>query len=110
MEPQKSNMTVLAQIVKQIPAKIIDSLAKKFRIQTRAFSFILEQIVQFFQCLILDLTDPFPGPADHLTDLFECSRTVSVQTEPQFQNQLGDRSLFQGNQADTAAVGLHGIQ
>lgn len=38
MEAQKSNMTVLAQIVKQIPAKIIDSLAKKFRIQTRAFS------------------------------------------------------------------------
>ena len=38
MDPQKSNMTVLAQIVKQIPAKIIDSLAKKFRIQTRAFS------------------------------------------------------------------------
>ena len=34
MDPQKSNMTVLAQIVKQIPAKIIDSLAKKFRIQT----------------------------------------------------------------------------
>ena len=28
MDPQKSNMTVLAQIVKQIPAKIIDSLAK----------------------------------------------------------------------------------
>ena len=31
-------MTVLARIVKQIPAKIIDFLAKKFRIQTRAFS------------------------------------------------------------------------
>ena len=33
MDLQKSNMTVLAQIVKLIPAKIIDSLAKstKFR-------------------------------------------------------------------------------
>ena len=29
MDLQKSNMTVLAQIVKLIPAKIIDSLAKK---------------------------------------------------------------------------------
>lgn len=38
MDLQKSNMTVLAQIVKHIPAKIIDSLAKKFKIQTRAFS------------------------------------------------------------------------
>ena len=28
MDPQKSNMTVPAQIVKQIPEKIIDSLAK----------------------------------------------------------------------------------
>ena len=38
MDLQKSNMTVLAQIVKLIPAKIIDSLAKKYKIQTRAFS------------------------------------------------------------------------
>ena len=38
MDLQKGNMTVLAQIVKLIPAKIIDSLAKKYKIQTRAFS------------------------------------------------------------------------
>lgn len=38
MDLQKSNMTVLAQIVKLIPAKIIDSFAKKYKIQTRAFS------------------------------------------------------------------------
>ena len=38
MDLHKSNMTVLAQIVKLIPAKIIDSLAKKYKIQTRAFS------------------------------------------------------------------------
>ena len=37
MDPQKGNMTVLARIVKQIPARIIDFLAKKFRIQTRTF-------------------------------------------------------------------------
>ena len=37
MDPQKINMTELARIVKQIPAPIIDSRAKKFRIQTRAF-------------------------------------------------------------------------
>ena len=29
MDPQKSNMTVLAQVVKCIPPKIIDPLAKK---------------------------------------------------------------------------------
>jgi len=34
MDLQKSDMTVLAQIVKLIPAKIIDSLAKKYKIQT----------------------------------------------------------------------------
>ena len=38
MDLQKSNMTVLAQIVKLIPAKIIDSLAEKYKIQTKAFS------------------------------------------------------------------------
>ena len=31
MDSQRSNMTVLAQIVKQIPAKIIDSLAEKLK-------------------------------------------------------------------------------
>ena len=38
MNFQKSNMTALAQIVKLIPAKRIDFLAKKYKIQTRAFS------------------------------------------------------------------------
>ena len=31
MDPQKGNMTVPAQIVKQIPAKIIDSPAENYR-------------------------------------------------------------------------------
>ena len=38
MDLQKSNVTVLAQIVKLIPAKRIDFLAEKYKIQTRAFS------------------------------------------------------------------------
>jgi hypothetical protein len=38
MNPQKSTMAVLAQIVKLIPAKLIDTLAAKHKIQWRKFN------------------------------------------------------------------------
>ena len=38
MNPQKSIMSVLAQIASWIPDRIIDNLDKKHKIQTRAFS------------------------------------------------------------------------
>ena len=38
MNPQKHNMAVLGQIVKLIPRKIIESLRKKHKIQTRSFT------------------------------------------------------------------------
>jgi len=38
MNPQKSTMSVLAQIASWIPDRIIDNLTKKHKIQTRAFS------------------------------------------------------------------------
>ena len=38
MNPQKSTMSVLAQIASWIPDRIIENLAKKHKIQTRAFS------------------------------------------------------------------------
>ena len=42
MDLQKSNMTVLAQIVKLIPAKIIDSFAKKYKIQIPRCNFKIQ--------------------------------------------------------------------
>ena len=38
MNPQKNNMSVLAQISSWIPDRIPDNLAKKYKIQTRSFS------------------------------------------------------------------------
>ena len=38
MSPQKNTMAVLGQIVKLIPKKLIESLRKKYKIQTRSFS------------------------------------------------------------------------
>ena len=38
MELQKSTMTVLAQVMSWIPDRVIENLAKKYKIQTRSFS------------------------------------------------------------------------
>ena len=38
MNPQKNNMSVLAQISSWIPDRIADNFAKKYKIQTRSFS------------------------------------------------------------------------
>jgi len=38
MNPHKENMAVLGQLVKLIPRKIIETLRKKHKIQTRSFS------------------------------------------------------------------------
>jgi len=38
MDPQEHNMVELGQIFKQIPAKLIEKLKNKYKIQTRSFS------------------------------------------------------------------------
>ena len=38
MNPQKHNMTVLAQIARWIPDRIVENLARKHKIQARSFS------------------------------------------------------------------------
>ena len=38
MNPQKHTMTVLAQIARWIPDRIIENLARRHKIQTRSFS------------------------------------------------------------------------
>ena len=38
MNPQKSTMTVIAQIASWIPDRIVENLAHKYKIQTRSFS------------------------------------------------------------------------
>ena len=78
MDSQKSNMTVLAQIVKQIPAKIIDSLAKKFRIQTRAFSPTSHVVTLLYEHLahslsLNDVCDSLQHHAGILSQIRRCT-------------------------------------
>ena len=56
MDFHKSSMTVLAQIVKLIPAKIIDSFAKKYKIQTRAFSPTSHVVTLLYEHLVHSLS------------------------------------------------------
>ena len=67
MNPQKSNMAVLAQIVKLIPGKLIDTLAKKHKIQTRAFSPASHVVTLLYAQLshALSLNDICDGMQNH---------------------------------------------
>ena len=63
MNPHKDNMAVLGQLVKLIPRKIIETLRKKHKIQTRSFSATSHQeylnqaldIVRFFDRYIVTI-------------------------------------------------------
>lgn len=48
MDSQEHNLTILGQIVKHIPPKLIDSLKRKHRIQTRAFSATSHVVAMLF--------------------------------------------------------------
>ena len=78
MDSLKSNMTVLAQIVKLIPAKIIDSLAKKFKIQTRAFSPTSHVVTLLYEHLthslsLNDVCDSLQHHAGILSQIRRCT-------------------------------------
>ncbi len=67
MNAQKNTMAVLAQIVKLIPGKIIDTLARNYRIQTRAFSPTNPVVAVLYSQLshALSLNDMCDGMQNH---------------------------------------------
>ena len=78
MDLQRSYMTVLAQIVKLIPAKIIDSFAKKYKIQTRAFSPTSNVVTLLYEHLehslsLNDVCDSLQHHAGMLSQIRRCS-------------------------------------
>ena len=67
MNPQKHNMAVLGQIVKLIPRKIIESLRKKHKIQTRSFTATSHVVAMIYSQLThaLSLNDVCDGMKNH---------------------------------------------
>lgn len=78
MNPQKSNMAVLAQIVKLIGGKIIDSLARKHKIQTRSFSASSHVVTMLYAHLshalsLNDICDSLQNHAGILSQIRNCT-------------------------------------
>ncbi len=65
MSSQKNNMAVLGQIVKHIPAKLIERLKAKHKIQTRSFSATSHVVAMLFAQLSHALS---------LNDICDCLR------------------------------------
>ena len=65
MSSQEHNMAVLGQIVKHIPAKLIEKLKVKYRIQTRSFSETSHVVAMLFAQLSHALS---------LNDICDCLR------------------------------------
>lgn len=78
MNPSKDTMCVLAQIVKLIPGKLIDTLAKKFKIQTRVFSATSHVVTLLYAHLshalsLNDLCDSLQNHHGSLSQIRECT-------------------------------------
>ena len=77
MDSQEHNLTILGQIVKFIPAKLIDSLKLKFHIQTRAFSATSHVVSMLFAQLshalsLNDICDCLAFHAGYLSQIRHC--------------------------------------
>ena len=68
MDSQEHNLTILGQIVKHIPAKLIEKLRRKHHIQTRAFSATSQVVAMLFAQLSHALS---------LNDICDCLRLHS---------------------------------
>ncbi len=78
MNPLKDTMSVLAQIVKYIPAKTIEVLAKKCKIQTRAFSATSQVVAMLYAHLshalsLNDLCDSLQNHQSTLSQIRNCT-------------------------------------
>ena len=78
MDSQKHNLTILGQIVKHIPPKLIDSLKRKHRIQTRAFSATSHVVAMLFAQLchalsLNDICDSLRLHSGYLSQIRDCT-------------------------------------
>ena len=78
MDSQEHNLTILGQIVKHIPPKLIDSLKRKHRIQTRAFSATSHVVAMLFAQLchalsLNDICDSLRLHSGYLSQIRDCT-------------------------------------
>ena len=78
MNPLKSTVSVLAQIASWIPDRIIDNLAKKYKIQTRAFSATSHVMAMLYAHLahslsLNDICDSLHNHAGPLAQIRNCT-------------------------------------
>ena len=78
MNPQKHTMSVLAQIASWIPDKIVENLARKFKIQTRSFSADSHVIAMLYAHLahslsLNDICDSLHNHAGPLSQIRNCT-------------------------------------
>ena len=78
MDSQGHNLTILGQIVKYIPPKLIDSLKRKYRIQTRAFSATSHVVAMLFAQLchalsLNDICDSLRLHSGYLSQIRDCT-------------------------------------
>ena len=78
MDSQEHNLTILGQIVKHIPAKLIESLRRKHHIQTRAFSATSHVVAMLFAQLshalsLNDICDCLKFHSGYLAQIRDCT-------------------------------------
>ena len=78
MNPQKHTMTVLAQIASRIPDRIVENLARKYRIQTRSFSVDSHVMAMLYAHLshslsLNDICDSLRNHAGPLSQIRNCT-------------------------------------
>ena len=78
MNPQKSTMTVLAQIASFIPDRIVENLALKYKIQTRSFSADSHVVAMLYGHLahslsLNDICDSLHNHAGPLSQIRHCT-------------------------------------
>ena len=77
MNPLKSTVSVLAQIASWIPDRIVDNLAHKYKIQTRAFSATSHVMAMLYAHLahslsLNDICDSLHNHAGTLAQIRNC--------------------------------------
>ena len=77
MSPSKNTLPLLGQLVKYIPAKLVDTLARKYKIQTRSFSPISHVVTMMYAQLshalsLNDVCDALQNHHSYLSQIRDC--------------------------------------
>ena len=77
MNPLKNTLPLLGQIVKYIPAKLVDALARKYKIQTRAFNPISHVVAMMYAQIshalsLNDVCDALQNHHSYLSQIRGC--------------------------------------